>query len=48
VRGGGEHQRVVLAAGVGTTMISSRTPATRAGIAFISTDDGYDALPPGT
>ena len=33
---------------VGTTMISSFTPATLAGIAFISTDDGYAALPPGT
>jgi hypothetical protein len=36
----GEYQRVALAAGVGATMITSRTPATRAGIAFISTDDG--------
>jgi hypothetical protein len=26
--------------GVGTTIASSRTPATLAGIAFISTDDG--------
>ncbi len=34
--------------GVGTTMISSPTPATEAGIAFISTEDGYAALPPGT
>ena len=33
--------------GVGTTMTISRTPATCAGIAFISTDDGYAALPPG-
>jgi hypothetical protein len=39
---------VLAEAGVGTTMISSLTPATRAGIAFISTDDGYEALPPGT
>ncbi|MNR63339.1 hypothetical protein D3C85_1856220 [compost metagenome] len=29
-------------------MITSFTPATRAGMAFISTDDGYAALPPGT
>src|SRR5688500_14775377 len=29
-------------------MTSSRTPATLAGTAFISTDDGYAALPPGT
>src|SRR5690554_5004444 len=34
--------------GVGTTMITSATPATFAGIAFISTEDGYAALPPGT
>ncbi|MCY1171728.1 hypothetical protein D9M73_118490 [compost metagenome] len=34
--------------GVGTTMTTSVTPATLAGIAFINTDDGYDALPPGT
>src|SRR5690606_2376381 len=34
--------------GVGTTITSSRTPATRAGSAFISTDDGYAAFPPGT
>lgn len=34
--------------GVGTTITISPTPATRAGIAFISTDDGYAALPPGT
>ena len=34
--------------GVGTTMTISATPATCAGIAFISTDDGYAALPPGT
>ena len=34
--------------GVGTTITSSLTPATFAGIAFISTDDGYAALPPGT
>lgn len=34
--------------GVGTTITISFTPATRAGIAFISTDDGYAALPPGT
>ena len=32
----------------GTTMTISRTPATLAGSAFISTDDGYAALPPGT
>lgn len=34
--------------GVGVTMTSSCTPATLAGMAFISTDDGYAALPPGT
>src|SRR5207244_5794524 len=33
--------------GVGTTRMISRTPATRAGMAFISTDDGYAASPPG-
>src|SRR5436853_4029803 len=32
----------------GETMMTSRTPATRAGIAFIKTDDGYAACPPGT
>ena len=34
--------------GVGTTMTSSLTPATLAGIAFIKTEEGYAALPPGT
>src|SRR4029079_14917130 len=34
--------------GVGTTITMSATPATCAGIAFISTDEGYAALPPGT
>ena len=34
--------------GVGTTMTSSRTPATEAGMAFINTEEGYAALPPGT
>jgi hypothetical protein len=34
--------------GAGTTITISRTPATCAGIAPISTDDGYAALPPGT
>src|SRR5216684_8935286 len=34
--------------GVGTAMTSSPTPATFAGSAFISTEDGYAALPPGT
>ncbi len=34
--------------GAGTTMTISGTSATLAGIAFISTDDGYAALPPGT
>ena len=34
--------------GVGTTMIISSTPATFAGMAFINTDEGYAALPPGT
>ena len=29
-------------------MATRPTPATVAGIAFISTDDGYAALPPGT
>ncbi len=29
-------------------MINSDTPATLAGIAFINTDEGYAALPPGT
>ena len=34
--------------GVGVTMMSCLTPATLAAMAFISTDDGYAALPPGT
>ncbi len=34
--------------GVGTTITISPTPATCAGITFISTVDGYAALPPGT
>ena len=34
--------------GVGTTITISATPATCAGMAFISTDEGYAALPPGT
>src|SRR5712691_3132862 len=34
--------------GVGTHMMSSRTPAILAGMAFIRTDEGYAALPPGT
>ncbi len=34
--------------GVGVTMTISPTPATFAGIAFISTLDGYAARPPGT
>ena len=34
--------------GVGTTMMISPTPATWAGMAFISTLEGYAALPPGT
>jgi hypothetical protein len=34
--------------GVGTTITISPTPATLAGMAFISTLDGYAALPPGT
>ena len=45
-RRGGEHQRI-RAFGASTITIS-RTPATFAGTAFISTDDGYAALPPGT
>ena len=32
----------------GTTAMISCTPATRAGTAFMITDEGYDALPPGT
>ena len=32
----------------GTTAMISCTPATSAGTAFITTDDGYEALPPGT
>ena len=32
----------------GVTMIISSTPATRAGTAFIRTDEGYAAAPPGT
>ena len=39
-RGGGQHQVVALPLGVGTTMISSATPATLAGMAFIRTEDG--------
>ena len=34
--------------GLGLTMTSSRTPASFAGTAFMSTEDGYAALPPGT
>ena len=34
--------------GVGATMMISGTPATLAGMAFISTEEGYAALPPGT
>ena len=34
--------------GMGATMTISPTPATFAGSAFISTLDGYAALPPGT
>ena len=34
--------------GVGTTMTRFFTPATFAGIAFIKTEEGYDAFPPGT
>jgi histidinol dehydrogenase len=37
-----------LSADGGETITISRTPATRAGIAFISTDDGYAPSPPGT
>ena len=40
--------RFLTPSGVGTTITISFTPATCAGIAFISTDDGYAALPPGT
>ena len=32
----------------GVTMMSSSTPAILAGIAFISTEEGYAAVPPGT
>ena len=32
----------------GTTAMISWTPATSAGTAFITTEDGYEALPPGT
>ena len=32
----------------GVTMMSSPTPATLAGMAFMSTEDGYAAVPPGT
>ena len=34
--------------GAGTHIATRPTPATRAGTAFISTEDGYAALPPGT
>lgn len=34
--------------GVGTTIMISFTPATWAGIAFMMTELGYAALPPGT
>ena len=34
--------------GAGTHMAIRPTPATRAGTAFIRTEDGYAALPPGT
>jgi len=37
-----------IGSGFGHTMINSGTPATLAGIAFMSTEDGYAALPPGT
>ena len=36
----GEHQRIALAAWRGSTMTISRTPATFAGTAFMSTDEG--------
>ena len=39
---------LITPSGVGVTMMSSGTPATFAAIAFIRTDDGYAALPPGT
>ena len=32
----------------GLTITTSSTPATLAGIAFMSTEEGYAALPPGT
>ena len=32
----------------GVTMMSSPTPATLAGMAFMSTLEGYAAVPPGT
>ena len=34
--------------GGGVTMTISSTPAIRAGMAFISTEEGYAAVPPGT
>ena len=36
----GEHQRIEIPSGAGTTMTTRGTPATFAGTAFISTDDG--------
>ena len=39
--------RDILSVG-GVTMMISPTPATLAGMAFISTLDGYAAVPPGT
>src|SRR6266850_2732990 len=40
--------RLDFPSGVGTHMMSSRTPAILAGMAFINTDEGYAAKPPGT
>ncbi len=39
---------VISPPGVGDAIAISSTPATAAGMAFMSTDDGYAARPPGT
>ena len=44
----GQRQRIDFAPVAGVTMTIRATPATRAGTAFIRTELGYDAVPPGT
>ena len=45
---GRQHGQPLALADGGDTITISATPATLAGIAFISTDDGYAPSPPGT